>query len=145
MFTHVLSYNYIEASKPIEDVIPSGSQTSLNAIFFAAILLSSRLVMISHVFVLMFQSLSLFGFLPYFRQEMRQKSEGYYKLLAVGSTLFDIVIIFLINKVAAVFYLLFVLVLTIGCPLLLIYAYKFKNDIRGPWDLPNVREYKELS
>jgi len=27
------------------------------------------------------------------------------------------------------------------CPVLLINAYRYKNDIRGPWDVPEVRQH----
>jgi hypothetical protein len=57
-----------------QDITKSGSPTSLNAIFFAAILLASRLTRISSVFVLLFQSLLIFGFGPYFRSELRSYS-----------------------------------------------------------------------
>lgn len=70
-FFHLLLHDYQAVNKLPEQkdasVTESGSPTSLNAIFFAAILLASRLTRISSVFVLLFQSLLIFGFGPMFR------------------------------------------------------------------------------
>lgn len=86
----------------------------------------------------MFQSLLVFGFGPYFRHALNHKSRMMYEAMAVGSTISAFLVIFFINKIASIFYLLFMAFLILGAPLLFIYAYKFKNDIRGPWDLPNI-------
>lgn len=53
-FFHLLLYDYTSVSKNATDITRSASPTSLNAIFFAAILLASRLTRISSVFVLLF-------------------------------------------------------------------------------------------
>jgi hypothetical protein len=67
------------ASKKTEQVPPKkldsetgshlvlGNPTSINAIFFASILLASRLNKTSKVFTLLYMSLCLFGFIPIIR------------------------------------------------------------------------------
>jgi len=121
-----------EADKPLDVKVPKaspykGSPTSLNAIFFAAILLASRLTRISSVFVLLFQSLLIFGFGPYFRSELCTYSKTLYELLAVVTTVFHFVLIFFVSNLMAVFYLLITIFISFGGPLLFIYAYKFKK------------------
>jgi hypothetical protein len=110
-----------------KDISYKGSPTSLNAIFFAAILLASRLTRISSVFVLLFQSLLIFGFGPYFRSELCNYNKTLYELLAVVTTALHFVMIFFVSKLMAVFYLLIAVFISFGGPLLFIYAYKFKK------------------
>ena len=60
MILHLLLYDYHMVKRPIVfDNIPQsvGSPVSLNAIFFAAILLSSRLDKVRQVYVLLFNSI----------------------------------------------------------------------------------------
>jgi hypothetical protein len=44
----------------------------------------------------------------------------------------------------ALLYLGTVFFVTMLCPLIFIYAYQFKNDIQGPWDLPDVMQYHSI-
>ena len=126
------------------DIDKYGSPTSLNTIFVAGILLSSRLSKISSVFVLVFQSLLMFGFGPYFRICLHRHSRTVYEFLALFFTAFLFVWMFIINHFIALIFLGIVAFITLAGPLLFIYAYRFKNDIRGPWDLPNVKQYHHL-
>ena len=108
-------------------VLEQGSPTSLNAIFFAAILLASRLTRISSVFVLLFQSLLIFGFGPYFRSELCNYSKTLYEVLVVAITLGNFFLIFFVSNLMAVFFLFVAVFISLGGPLLFIYAYKFKK------------------
>lgn len=121
------------------------SPTSLNAIFVAAIVLSSRLNRFVSVFLLLFQSLLLFGFGPYFRSEIWNYSRLSYELFTIFSTMLQFAIIFTLNNLMGAIYLLSAAVLAFGGPLLFIYAYRYKNDIRGPWDLPKVKQFEHLT
>ena len=120
------------------------SPTSLNAIFFATILLGSRLGRISSVFVLLFQSLLIFGFGPYYRQEMRRYNRVGYEAITAAICLLNFVLVIYNSHIFALLYLGIIAFIALGAPLLFIYAYKFKNDIRGPWDIPNIREYDHV-
>lgn len=80
----------------------------------------------------------LFGFGPFFRTELRNSSRQRYETMTIVTTLFLFGTIFALNQLVGVIYLLSALGIVFGGPLLFIYAYKFKNDIRGPWDLPKV-------
>lgn len=120
------------------------SSTSLNAIFFAAILLASRLSRISSVFVLLSINLLIFGFGPYFRHELRRINNLYFELLTIFQTIGMVALIFCCSHLMCVGYVCLISFITFGVPLLFIYAYSFKNDVRGPWDLPKVRDYQHL-
>jgi len=85
------------------------------------------LTRISSVFVLLFQSLLIFGGGPFFRSELRNYSQTLYELLAVGVTVGNFVLIFFVSNLLAFFYILTALFISLGGPLLFIYAYKFKK------------------
>jgi len=87
----------------------------------------------------------VFGFGPFFRQELRSFSREQYEVFTIVTTLFLFGFIFALNHLVGVIYLLSALGITLGGPLLFIYAYRFKNDIRGPWDLPKVKQLEHLS
>ena len=116
----------------------------MNAIFFSAILLASRLSRISSVFILLSTNLLVFGFGPYLRYELRVYNHFYYELLTLAQTAALTVLIFFCSHLMCIGYLLLVYVVSFGVPLLFIYAYSFKNDVRGPWDLPKVRDYQHI-
>lgn len=139
IFFHCLYYEYqIKISKEPQIV---NAPTSLNAIFFATILLASRLKNISSVFVLLFSSLCIFSLGPYLRQELRRKSLLAYETLTIWNFFINFSIILFWSPIMAFVYCGFQIFLCLGLPLLFIYAYKYKNDIRGPWDVPTVKEY----
>jgi phosphatidylserine synthase len=113
-----------------------GTPTSINAIFFASILLSSRLNKDSKVFTLLYISLVIFGFTPCIRHLIRHKLRFLYDTFALVSTLVLCYIIFSMNRLFGILYLVLIIFVSILSPLIFIYAYQFKNDIRGPWDCP---------
>jgi len=53
--------------------------------------------------------------------------------------------IFWINHLMGIIYVCSALTIVFGGPLLFIYAYHFKNDIRGPWDLPKVKQIEHMT
>lgn len=142
VFFHFLSHNYWISDIKVTnlDVVKSISSASLISIFFAGILLSSRLHSTTAVFVLVFQNLFLFGYGPYIRILLNHYNRQCYDWLAIFSTIYNFVWMFMINHIGALIYLLSIGAMALFGPLLFIYTYKeFKNDIRGPWDLPNVK------
>ena len=121
-----------------------GSTTSLNAIFFAAILLASRLSKISSGFVLLSLNLLVFGFGPYIRHEIKGVSLHAYEALTIVITCALFCQVLVCSHIMAVAYVGLISFICFGTPLFFIYAYSFKNDVRGPWDLPRVKEYQHL-
>jgi phosphatidylinositol glycan class C protein len=86
----------------------------------------------------------LFGFFPVFRQSLRQYSRIAADALSGCTTLLNLVMIIGFSQMYAMLYLSTVIFITMICPLIFIYAYQFKNDIQGPWDLPNVMQYHSI-
>jgi hypothetical protein len=113
-----------------------GTPTSINAIFFASILLSSRLNKTSQVFTLLYMSLCIFGFVPIFRHLMRHKMRLLYEIFALVFSIFLGYQIFQVNPLFGILYFSLIVFISFLSPLIFIYAYQFKNDIRGPWDCP---------
>lgn len=81
---HCFAYDFQINSTAVQRTTYVRSSTSLNAIFFAAILLASRLQRISSVFVLLSINLLIFGFGPYFRHELRKINNLWFELLTLG-------------------------------------------------------------
>lgn len=113
----------------------------MNAIFFAAILMASRFEKISSVFVLLSINLIFFGFAPTLRHDLRRKNILYFEIYTLVLIGFNVVLIFCISHLLCIVYACIICFISFGVPLLFIYAYSFKNDVRGPWDLPKVRDY----
>lgn len=119
----------------------TGNPTSINAIFFASILLSSRLNKNSKVFCLLYISLCIFGFVPVFRHLVRHKQRTIYDIFAFGSSALIGCSVFQWNALFGVLYFGLIVFITFLSPLIFIYVYQFKNDIRGPWDCPQIKQY----
>lgn len=114
----------------------TGNPTSINAIFFASILLSSRLNKNSKVFCLLYISLCIFGFAPVFRHLVRHKMRLIYDIFAFASSFALGIYVFKWNALFGMLYFGLIVFITFLSPLIFIYVYQFKNDIRGPWDCP---------
>jgi len=120
------------------------SPMSINAIFFASILLSSRLNSNGKVFTLLFVSLCIFGFLPIIRHLTRHRVRVFYEICAIISSLCLFYRILQVNRFFGILYAFLIIFISFISPLIFIYAYTFKNDIRGPWDCPNIKQYHSL-
>ena len=58
--------------------------------------------------------------------------------MAIGATVLNFILIMSFSQLYASVFVLSVIFITMISPMLFIYAYQFKNDIQGPWDLPDV-------
>ena len=93
-------------------------------------------------FVLLFLSLMIFGGGPYFRGHLRSYNRETYESYSIVVTIqLAMFILTTVGLTGAIYYSMLVVFLVIGGPILFIYAYSFKNDIRGPWDIPSVNDY----
>lgn len=140
-------YDYGKVKRPVvfDNITQSfGSPVSLNAIFFATILLSSRLEKVRQVYVLLLLSMILFGFFPVFRQSLRGYNRHLADALAIGTSIINFLLIWNFSHLNAGLYAGSVIFVTMISPMLFIYAYQFKNDIQGPWDLPDVMQYHSI-
>ena len=87
---------------------------------------------------------SLFGFFPIFRQSLRGYNRNLSDLLAVCMSLMNFTLILNLSQLHAFGFLFCIVFITMISPILFIYAYQFKNDIQGPWDLPDVIQYTSI-
>jgi hypothetical protein len=94
--------------------------------------------------MLLSNNLLIFGFGPQVRYELRRKNVIYHNLYTLFNIAFMTILIFCCSHLMALVYIVLILFITFGVPLLFIYVYSFKNDVRGPWDLPKVRDYSHL-
>jgi hypothetical protein len=123
-------------TEPISMSVQHGKPTSINAIFFASILLASRLKKFSKVFTLLTISLCIFGFTPIFRHVMRHRQRNVYDSYALISSIILGYTIWCSYPLFGIIYICLIVFISLVSPLIFIYAYQFKNDIRGPWDCP---------
>jgi hypothetical protein len=86
----------------------------------------------------------MFGFFPLFRQSLRNYNKAMSDVLAIATTIFNFLMILSFSQLYAFIYLTSVIFITMISPLIFIYAYQFKNDIQGPWDLPDVMQYHSI-
>jgi hypothetical protein len=111
--------------KPAKDDMNvfTGNPTSINAIFFASILLSSRLNKNSKVFCLLYISLCIFGFVPVFRHMVRHKMRTIYDIFAFSSSFILGCYVFKWNALFGVLYFGLIVFITFLSPLIFIYVY----------------------
>ena len=132
-----------ESPSPLKK--PDSSETkvfspmSINAIFFASILISSRLNNNNKVFTLLYISLNIFGWMPIIRHIMRHRMRYAYDMSALLSCIVLATSILNENKFFGILYISLIVFISFISPLIFIYAYTFKNDIRGPWDCPQIK------
>lgn len=67
-----------------------------------------------------------------------------YEAITYSICLLNFCLVIYNSHIFALIYLGVIAFISLAAPLLFIYAYKFKNDIRGPWDIPNIREYDHV-
>jgi phosphatidylinositol glycan class C protein len=113
------------------------SALALNAIFFAAVLLASRLPL-EDVFGFALFTLELFALMPLLIHSVRLFSTK----LSIALTLLMIVIAAVLlrsrDTTLLVAYLLLIVVINLVAPFWLLYIQKYKHRISGPWDIAHV-------
>jgi sorbitol-specific phosphotransferase system component IIBC len=109
-----------------------GTATSINSIFFGS------------MFSLLYMSMCIFGFMPMLRHLIRHRVRSAYYGFSILGSLVLANLIFNLNGLYGLLYLSLILFVSFLSPLIFIYAYQFKNDIRGPWDCPQIKQYHSL-
>jgi hypothetical protein len=67
---------------------------------------------------------------------MKHKLTFWYYSIALVMSISLIYCIFKVNPLFGFLYFSLIIFISFLSPLIFIYAYQFKNDIRGPWDCP---------
>ncbi|CAG9319954.1 unnamed protein product [Blepharisma stoltei] len=113
--------------------------TSMNCALISTLLLSSRLSSLNYVFFMLSLAFIIFGFLPYLRCAIKLKSETAYRRLGFFLTFLNAILMMRFSWLLSVLVLgSFYFIRYIG-PMWLISVYHYKNEVKGPWDLPNIK------
>eukprot|EP01116_Phalansterium_solitarium_P003369 TRINITY_DN14188_c0_g1_i2.p1 TRINITY_DN14188_c0_g1~~TRINITY_DN14188_c0_g1_i2.p1 ORF type:complete len:455 (-),score=83.66 TRINITY_DN14188_c0_g1_i2:76-1440(-) len=111
---------------------------ALNAAMFASVLLASRLPSNAHVFALVSIAIEVFALGPIVRHHVRRHSERHQTrhdaLLTWSLTGAAAALLVPISITLAVLYTAAVVLITVGCPALLVFIQRYKLEITGPWD-----------
>ena len=108
---------------------------SLNAAFFASVLLAARLPSTRHAFALMALAVQTFVLMPAQWRLLRpllepaQRAYGTLLLVAIVSA-----VLLHLSRIVAAAYLAVVVTISVLCPLLLGRLSQYKEEICGPWD-----------
>jgi phosphatidylinositol glycan class C protein len=112
-----------------------------NAVIFASTLLSSRLPSTTHVFVFVSLAIEYFVVYPIARDAVREASDvadiGLTLVWAAGTTVLLAAMQPL--AVAPSYYVGGAFGLVFVAPLLLIRSQMYKSELRGPWDIADLR------
>ncbi|KAG8986176.1 hypothetical protein FRB90_004180, partial [Tulasnella sp. 427] len=119
------------------------SVLSMNAAIAASVVLASRLTSNLHVFALVLYAVQLFALFPLLRQRIQYRASAVFRtiLTILLGCLAAGIYIGLHIPIAVVIASILVFV-TFACPALFMWAQKFKNELKGPWDpaIPIVRQ-----
>lgn len=94
-----------------------------------------------HVFYTFSLTFVIFGFFPYLRRAVLRKSPETYRNSSIILNIFSAFFIAFDSWRRGFLILCVFLFMTYIAPGLLIYVYGYKNEIKGPWDLPKVKSY----
>ncbi|KAF8636001.1 hypothetical protein AX15_000162 [Amanita polypyramis BW_CC] len=111
------------------------SVLSMNAAVSASAVLSSRLTTDIAVFSLMLFSIQAFAVFPFLRYRIQALGPTMQILLTSGLVMSAIWLTLILSWKIASLYLLIFFFVTFLAPALLMWAQKYKNEIRGPWDV----------
>lgn len=112
---------------------------SLNAAMFASVLLASRLDSAIDVFAIEVLCICMFALEPMVRQSVQMYSV---RLHAASTAVFALIVLLLLYSRTTVLAVSFLCAAAVWlvCPLIFLAFQKYKNEIRGPWDIAKVRE-----
>jgi len=144
IIAHGAIYDYTDVRRHAdkEDYRVTGS-VALNAAMSAAVLLASRLETTLDVFAFLFFGIEIFALSPILRGYILHASETAY--VYVVTPILFVVTAFLLHYLAMIvvhLYIVSFVFTTFVSSLWLIFSMKYKNEIRGPWDLPRIRVYQ---
>jgi len=111
------------------------SVLSMNAAISASVVLASRLTTDVAVFALVLFSVQTFALFPMLRHRLQASTTVVQCSLTLGLALTALSITAPLSwTVTCIFFITFIFV-TFLAPAFLVWAQKFKNEIRGPWDV----------
>mmetsp|Transcript_16269 Transcript_16269/g.18315 ORF Transcript_16269/g.18315 Transcript_16269/m.18315 type:complete len:385 (-) Transcript_16269:528-1682(-) len=144
MLTHLImyDYNFITTKLKVGEVSQLSGSFAVNCAIFAAILLASRLRDSQYVFALLLIGSCLFGLGPFFLKGIRSHSNELIRNCGFGSMAFVLFHFLKFSYLLSGIYLAFSFFVIYATPMILVWMHQYKNEIQGPWDLPNVTSYR---
>jgi phosphatidylinositol glycan class C protein len=121
-----------------EDEINEGlsSVLSMNAAVSASVVLASRLSTNVSVFALVLFSILSFALFPILRRRLQSScSNAVWLLITAGFWISAVLLVANLSRTVMWIYFSILFFVTLIAPALLIWAQRYKNIIRGPWDV----------
>jgi len=120
-----------------EDEINEGlpSVLSMNAAVSASVVLASRLSTNVSVFALVLFSILSFALFPILRRRLQSGSTTVWLLITAGLWILAVLLVASLSRTVMWIYFSILFFVTLIAPAVLIWAQRYKNIIRGPWDV----------
>ena len=120
------------------------SALSFNAAMLSAVLLASRLPSHFQVFLCIVLAIQVFALFPLVRDYIRVRSEFVHLTITVGMCLATVVLLVLSSGsyVLSSIYAAAIAFIWFACPLWMLYMQQYKHEIRGPWDVASVGQFR---
>ncbi|KAF9481414.1 phosphatidylinositol N-acetylglucosaminyltransferase [Pholiota conissans] len=111
------------------------SVLSMNAAVSASVVLASRLTTDVSVFALMLFSIQSFALFPMLRRRLQSSSIALWLSVTIGLSILAVWLVSDLSRMVMWLYVAALLFITLIAPAVLIWAQRYKNIIRGPWDV----------
>ncbi|KAG6916601.1 hypothetical protein DXG01_006158 [Tephrocybe rancida] len=111
------------------------SVLSMNAAISASVVLASRLTTDVDVFALILFSVQAFALFPMLRHRLQGFSTLVQASLTLGLSALSLVLTAPLSWTVTYIFFVTLVSITFLAPAFLVWAQKFKNEIRGPWDV----------
>jgi len=146
---NVLLADYTAPPKRLQDSEQQGrfsSVLSMNAAISASVILASRLEDDTSVFALMLSAVQMFVLFPMLRTRLQNTPSAFQLFLTASLSFLSLFLTLSVSAFVAAILLSILLFVTFGAPAVLVWAQKYKNEIRGPWDVavPRVQTRPDL-
>ncbi|KAF5313115.1 hypothetical protein D9619_003188 [Psilocybe cf. subviscida] len=122
------------ATKPKGGHEGLSSVLSMNAAVSASVVLASRLPTDVSAFALMLFSIQSFALFPIFRHRLQTSSIGLWVFVTVALSIIAIWLVVELSFTVMWLYISLLFFVSMIAPAILIWAQRYKNVIRGPWD-----------
>jgi len=111
------------------------SVLSMNAAISSSVVLASRLSNDLAVFALIQFSVQSFTLFPMLRRQLQASAKTLQVILTLFLSILSLVLTAPLSGTIAYLFLFVLLSVTFFVPAVLVWAQKYKNEIRGPWDV----------
>ncbi|KAL0951166.1 hypothetical protein HGRIS_007897 [Hohenbuehelia grisea] len=111
------------------------SVLSMNAAISSSVVLASRLSDDLSVFALILFAVQLFALFPLLRHRLQASQAAVQYLLTVSISILSLLLTISISHTVTTIFAAALLSVSFVAPGVLIWAQRFKNEIRGPWDV----------